>query len=229
MIKIGMLDKNALFRESLQYLVETETLMSVELAVSWITECKQKLQPAMVDVLLIDTEGCDDPDFALFKDLVHQFPEIRMVVLSNALTKNCVLKMTALGINTFYPKTISMSDLGTAVKQLHQNKSALHLYIDPGLLATFTRSEKEELSFEVSESTFFTERELQILHLVCQECTNSEIAEELELSIRTIETHRRRMIDKTHSKTMIGVILYAKSLGVILPNPDKRTLVYTQS
>jgi DNA-binding NarL/FixJ family response regulator len=59
----------------------------------------------------------------------------------------------------------------------------------------------------------FTSRELEVLNLVCQQLTNNEISESLGLSVRTIESFRRRMIIKTDSKNMIGVILKALRLS----------------
>ncbi len=70
---------------------------------------------------------------------------------------------------------------------------------------------------------FFSERELKILYQVCLECTNQEIADKLQLSIRTVESHRRRMIERTQSKTMLGVVLFAMTNNLELQAPQQVT------
>lgn len=54
-----------------------------------------------------------------------------------------------------------------------------------------------------------TERENQILSLICQEFTNREIAEQLSISVRTVDTHRRNILQKTDAKNTVGLVKYA--------------------
>lgn len=55
----------------------------------------------------------------------------------------------------------------------------------------------------------FTERELQIVKLICEQCSNKEIAVRLGLSSRTVESHRERILEKTDSRNSVGVAIYA--------------------
>ena len=71
-------------------------------------------------------------------------------------------------------------------------------------------------NFEKPEKTKFSRRELEVLELVCKERTNTEIARLLGVSIRTVETHRRKMVEKTGSKSMIGVIVAAVQLNMTI-------------
>jgi DNA-binding CsgD family transcriptional regulator len=60
----------------------------------------------------------------------------------------------------------------------------------------------------------FTEREKDIIRLICRECTSKEIAYTLSLSKRTVEGHRTRIMDKIGAKSIAGVITYALDRGI---------------
>ena len=57
--------------------------------------------------------------------------------------------------------------------------------------------------------TRLSERELDVLRLLCQEYTSKEIADKLYISYRTVEGHRRRMQEKTGARNIVGLVLYA--------------------
>ena len=61
----------------------------------------------------------------------------------------------------------------------------------------------------------FSDRELEIIHMVCKEYTNAKIADELSLSKRTIETHRARIMEKMQVATIVGLVIYAYSNGLV--------------
>ena len=54
-----------------------------------------------------------------------------------------------------------------------------------------------------------SEREKDVVKLICQECTNNEIAEKLFISPRTVESHRQRAIEKIGAKNTVGIVIYA--------------------
>jgi DNA-binding NarL/FixJ family response regulator len=59
------------------------------------------------------------------------------------------------------------------------------------------------------------EREIEVLKLVCQECSNQEIADKIFLSVRTVEGYRARLFEKTGSKNLVGLVIYAIKRGII--------------
>lgn len=62
-----------------------------------------------------------------------------------------------------------------------------------------------------------SDRELEVLLSVCDELTNKEIAEKLYLSKRTIESHRRNIMDKVGAKTVVGLVRYAYDMDYLEP------------
>ncbi|KUG09951.1 helix-turn-helix transcriptional regulator [Solirubrum puertoriconensis] len=64
--------------------------------------------------------------------------------------------------------------------------------------------------------TPFSSRELEVLHLVVADCCNQEIAERLCLSVRTVESHRRALLQKTGAKTLVGLVVQAVREGWVV-------------
>jgi len=61
----------------------------------------------------------------------------------------------------------------------------------------------------------FNEREIEVLRLVCQEYSNQEIADKICLSVRTVEGYRARLFEKTKSKNLVGLVIFAIKTGII--------------
>jgi len=66
-----------------------------------------------------------------------------------------------------------------------------------------------------SHKADLNEREIEVLKLVCQEYSNQEIADKIFLSVRTVEGYRARLFEKTGSKNLVGLVIYAIKRGII--------------
>jgi DNA-binding CsgD family transcriptional regulator len=66
---------------------------------------------------------------------------------------------------------------------------------------------KKRTLFEMDDE--LSDREKDVVRLICQECTNNEIAEKLYISPRTVESHRQRIVEKIGAKNTVGIVIYA--------------------
>lgn len=83
------------------------------------------------------------------------------------------------------------------------------------MLAAFIKTKSQKRYFNSVES--LSERERQVLQLICLEHTNQEIADKLFLSKRTVESHRQSMLDKVGAKNTAGLVIYAISHDIYDP------------
>lgn len=65
-----------------------------------------------------------------------------------------------------------------------------------------------------SSPAFLTEREKEVLRLIVEELTNKGIAEKLDISIRTVETHRKNIFRKSQARTLVGLVKFAIRYGI---------------
>ncbi len=104
----------------------------------------------------------------------------------------------------FILKNSNKSDLIKAIQAIHQGDTYYSNEIMTIMLSKYQKHAKQE---EAKHS--LTVRELEILGLIAQELTSEKIADKLFISSRTVETHRKNMLAKTNSTTLIGLLKYA--------------------
>jgi DNA-binding NarL/FixJ family response regulator len=113
-------------------------------------------------------------------------------------------KMLDVGISGYVLKNVGNQELIEAIQKVAQGK--MHFSDDVTEVMVKNKHSKPD---NENEHAKLTERELEILKLIVQELNNAEIADKLFISERTVETHRKNMIRKFNTKTIVGLIKYA--------------------
>ncbi len=208
MVRIVLLDSRKLFRVSLKSLIGSFADCKVELDISTLKEVPKdydikKIHLVIVDPASIKTGG--------FQKAQAYFKYSRFIVLTDSIEREQVIRYMQLGISGFFSKDDCPSQLEKAIQDISINydfeEVRLGSVIRESLITDVRRLDRKKIAF--------TDREIQILKLVCLEKTNAEISDILGLSVRTIESHRRRMIEKTDCRSIIGVILNAIELKCV--------------
>jgi len=119
-------------------------------------------------------------------------------------------RMIEVGISGYVLKNVGNKELVEAIYKVAQGK--MHFSDDVLEEMIKNKHSKPEKSEEQAK---LTERELEILKLIVQEYNNAEIADKLFISERTVETHRKNMIRKFNTKTIVGLIKYAMDSKLI--------------
>lgn len=215
MIKVGLLDKNELFRESLNFLIDFKTEMEIHFSSNDFSVLRAELKPGMLDVLLVEISSISENEKIILKEIIHHFPETKFIILSDAISKCLVNEFIPYRISGFYSKSIRIDKLQKGIQEICDLRTSVEVKF--GSFVQKTLINNEFFAVNNNDTAFFSDRELQVLQLVCREFTNAEIAEKLELSVRTIEAHRRRMIERTESRSIVGVLMYAFSNSIELP------------
>jgi DNA-binding NarL/FixJ family response regulator len=218
MNRIGIVDKNDLFRSSLKSYVDNIKSCQVNIDCSDVKELEIRLFPGMVNILIIEIYKFTDDEWNCLKKLVHNFPEVKILILSNDISKEKVMKLIEIGVSGFYSKEVCPELLKNVILEIATTKNTFDIKLgaivrERIMTAHFFNSSNKEIL-----ANDFSDREIEILNLICQEMTSPQISEALNLSVRTIEAHRRRMIDKCDKKNIVGVILHALSLNIPLMN-----------
>ena len=136
--------------------------------------------------------------------LVHQkFPEIKILALSMSGQGDLVNQMIDdADISGYVLKNIGKQELVKALEKI----SGGGIYFSEEVLQEMTRA--SEMKKENAEA-HLTAREIEIIQLIEKELSNKQIAEQLFLSERTIETHRKNIFRKTNTSSVIGLVKYA--------------------
>jgi DNA-binding NarL/FixJ family response regulator len=169
--------------------------------------------PGDTDIVLMDINMPVMNGIETTKQIQQKYDGINVLVLSMMDHENYVAEMFNAGAKGYMLKNTGKEELLYALKRIKEGG----MYVSPEIMAKslekmvlLSRENQRSVS-----SVALSKRELEVLKLLAEGLTNNEIAEKLFTSRRTIETHRKNLIDKTASKNTAALIRFAIMNGII--------------
>lgn len=215
-ISIGIVDDDHLFLQLLSEYLQNQPGFRVVYTARSGNEFLTHLSKAssLPHVLLLDLRMADGNGLEVLHALKKQRTSLKVGVMSSMYRTEYVGQMLKMGAHAFLSKAIEPEALLHALREISQKGhywsrnqiEAMRLQLSPKV-PTFHLPSKEGL----------TAREIEILRLVCDQMTTREIAEELFLSPKTIETHKSNLLMKTAVKNIVGLVIYAIQQQIINP------------
>jgi DNA-binding NarL/FixJ family response regulator len=209
MISIAIVDDHQLFRKSLLAFLNSLDGMKVVFDTNDGESVLKFLKKNPVDVILLDLQMPIMDGFELCSLIRDSHPAIKILVVSQLNTKEAVHKVMELGANGFFTKNSSPEQLEAAIKSVIEKGYYFDLELSKVIREALLWERKSLPKLELIKSINFSEREIEIIKLSCREFSSKEIAVKLFISIRTVEKHRNRIMEKTNAKNFIGSILYS--------------------
>jgi len=157
-----------------------------------------------VDVILMDINMPMLDGLECTKKVTRQYPNIRIVALSQYDEKRFVKWMVKNGAYGYLLKDADKDTLEKAIRTVHSGE---RYFCD----RLSIRLVNQELKMENTRDLFpkLTDREVEILNLICKEFSSQEIAEKLFISFHTVESHRANLIHKAGAKNTAGLVRWA--------------------
>ncbi|TGD58250.1 response regulator transcription factor [Flavobacterium humi] len=215
MLQIGLVDDHRLFRKSLALLIAAIDGAEVALQAGDGNEFLEQLESVPIDLVLLDIQMPGMDGYETCKQLRKRYPEIKILIISQLTTKESIHKVMELGANGFFSKDAEPEKLEKAILGI---KTKDYFFDDD--LASVIREAilwEKRLPLNLLASPVpITRREMDVIRLACKEMSSYEIADKLCINVRTVETHRKRIMEKTNSKNFIGVVLFALRHGLLL-------------
>jgi len=205
---IVLLDDHALIIEAIKSLLEGSKQFvfqkGFQNAIQLITHFEKE---GPTDILLLDIQLKEEDGIDVCKMLSEKYPSLHIIMLSSLTQPAIVLDALKKGAKGFLPKNISLEELTNAFNDVVNGKT--HLHPDISLIP----SAKKESSYSYVPK--ITRREKEVLKLILDELTTAEIADQLCLTVSTVETHRASLFSKTGSKNVVGLIKYTLEKGLL--------------
>lgn len=215
MIRIAIVDDHQLFRKSLSLLISTFDSIHVAIEASNGKEFINALEETTVDLVLLDIQMPELDGYETCKILHESHPNIKILIVSQLTTKESIHKIMDLGAHGYFTKNSNPDQLEFAIKSL--SDKGFYFGMELGeVLREAILWEKKAPKKAIDSTVFLSKRELEIIAMASHELNSAEIADRLCINIRTVETHRKRAMEKTHAKNFIGVILFALKHNYIL-------------
>jgi len=213
-INIAITDDDALIVSLLQnYLHSQEGITVLFTANSGDSLLEQLEQPdAMPHVVLLDLKMAGMDGIVATERLKARWPEIRVVVISSHYQKSFMGFMLKTGVSAFLPKGISPAELVEIIRTVYKQG----YYFKDDQLATLRSQIPANAPKPVlQDEEGLSEREVEVLRLICQQKTAKEIGDLLFITQRTAEGHKTNLFAKTGARNIAGLVIYAIQHGVI--------------
>jgi len=210
-IKVILADDHQLFREGLANLLsestEVEVIAQAVNGIDAIDKAK-KMRP---DVLIMDINMPEMDGVEATSQLLKEVSEMKIIGLSIHANKQYIKGMLEAGSSGYLFKNCSYDELIKAIQTVHSGKKYLSEKITEILIQEYLN--KEEIG--PSTSSELTDRESEILKLIAEGISVSDISNQLFVSIKTINTHKQHILEKLNLKTTTDIIKYALKKGII--------------
>lgn len=212
MIKIMVADDHRVFREGIVSILEHNDEIEVVAQARDGKEVLEKLSETAPDLILMDISMGSAGGIETTRMVKEQYPNVKILVLSMHSESSYIVKMLEAGASGYLLKDAGSRELINAIKAVAEG----HSYFSSQVSATLVGQllEKGKKTAERKEGIPLTRREVEILKLIAGEYSNPEIAEKLFISIRTVDTHRRNLLEKLGVKNTAGLVKYAIKHGL---------------
>lgn len=212
MIHVLVADDHKVFRDGIASILEDVEDIQVVAQAADGREVLQKLQEIKTDIILMDISMGDAGGIMTTTLVKKDFPKVQILALSMHDESNYIVGMLEAGASGYLLKEAGSAEMIKAIREVAAGKTYYSQQVSAVLVQRLTQGNKKK---EKKVGVPLTRRELEILELIAEEYTNPEIAKKLFISIRTVDTHRRNLIEKLEVKNTAGLVKYAIHNGII--------------
>ena len=213
MIRIVLADDHVLMRHGLRLLLERQPDFQVVGEAADGRETVEICDAQKPDVLVLDIAMPNLNGIEAARQVAAKLPQTAIVILSMHADESYVLRALKAGARGYLLKDSAEADLINAIRSVKEGKAFLSPAISKMLVDDYVRRLEQrgvEDSYEL-----LTTREREVLQLLAEGKSNKEVANMLNLSLYTVETHRGNILQKLNLHSVPELILYAVRKGVI--------------
>lgn len=204
MIRVLIADDHQLVTDGLKLMLEGASDMQCVATAANGAEALQQLVLFPADVLLLDINMPEMDGITCCRKVKERFPDVKILILSMLRESSLVKMLLKEGASGFLLKNAGKEEVLDAIRRVMAGKQAFSTEVLDDLLHSF--SAKPDKSAAKPPMMKISRREKDILRLIVEERTTSEIASELFISFGTVETHRRNLLMKLNARNTAGLV-----------------------
>lgn len=206
-IRIIIADDHEIFRDGFKVMLKKQTEVEIVAEAAHGKELLQLVDTHQPDVVITDIKMPQMDGVEATKAIKERHPHIEVIALSMFDEENLVVDMLEAGAKGYLLKNTNKSEVVQAVKAVYRQEMFYCNNTSNKLAQMIAKSRFNP--YKKSGKPNFNDKELEIIKLICQELSNKEIASQLDLSTRTIEGYRERILEKIDAKNTAGIVIYA--------------------
>jgi len=212
-IKLAIADDHKIFRNGLKATLEDCEDFDLILEASNGKQLAAMLTDIKPDVVLMDIKMPEMDGIQTTAFIKQRYKDVKILALSMFNEDKYIVDMMKAGASGYLLKNAEPEEIIEAISTVFYKDYYFNEHLSITLIKQLAGNNS---AGSPSQSLAdFNEREIEVLRLVCQEYSNQEIADKICLSVRTVEGYRARLFEKTRSKNLVGLVIFAIKTGII--------------
>jgi DNA-binding NarL/FixJ family response regulator len=208
-VNLLIADSQFLITESLKVILSGNRRFKIIDVISEKSELIRILGLEKISLLIIDHSLTDIGNITELKEIKILFPDLKVLIISNSVSKNELLELNSAGINDIILKTVNKEELFEAIESTLKGKK---YYSNELLDLLFEVTEKK---YPSDDSVQLTVSEIEIVRLIADGLTTKEIAVRKFISFHTVISHRKNIFRKLGVTSISELIMYSIKAGLI--------------
>ena len=214
-IRLLLVDDHAVVRSGLRMLLEAQSDMEIVGEAANGSEAIHMVQRKHPDVVLMDVQMPETNGIDATRQIKAVSPETAVLTLSMYENEQYFLEMLKAGASGYVPKRAAPDELVNAIRTVYAGDVFLHPSMAGMLVQNYLGNQSDEPDTEEDDLEKLTPREREVLIQIAKGHANSEIAENLYISVKTVDRHRENMMQKLNIHGRIELVKFAIKNGLI--------------
>jgi len=211
-ITVGIADDHKIFRKGVILSLRPYTNISFIFEAENGEDLLEKLQGEQPDIVLLDLRMPGKDGIDTTKEISKRFPNIRILILTMYEDERFVSHLMENGANGYLLKNADPAEIKKAIMEVMARGYYLNNFVNRVLLK---KSAKNKAIPSLNTEINISEKEKEVIRLLCLEFTASEIAQKMEISARTVESVKDRLMERFGLKNTAGLVFYAVKNNLI--------------
>lgn len=206
-IRIAIADDYKIYRDGLKVGLSTDENLNVVFEADNGEDLLKGLEIYEPNVVLMDLKMPIMDGMEATKEVRKKFPAIKVLIVTMYDDDKFIIHLMENGANGYLLKNAEPDEIRKSIYAVHENGYYFNDVVNKALLKKLVLKNNLKPSF--NQNVELTEREMEVLKLICQEKTAAEIAKEIFLSPRSVEGIRQRLIEKVGVRNTAGLVMFA--------------------
>ena len=211
MTEIILIDDHKIVRDGIRMLLESSDKNKIIGEYDSFMQFTDSQSKKIPDVYILDISMPDINGIEASRIIKTENPNAKIIILSMYNNEEFVLKAISAGANAYLPKNISKRELLNAVEKVANGEEYFAEEIQKIIIRSMMQKSN---SIDVPKLNTLSKREVELLKLIVEGKTNKEIADELFISVRTVESHKNHIMVKLELKNQVELIKFAIKEGI---------------
>lgn len=209
-IKIIIADDHTMFLQGIVSLLENEENITILGKAENGKAVFKIMENSIPDIILLDISMPEMDGIEVTKIIKQKYPAIKILIISTHSNTQMIAKLIRMGADGYLLKNAEKQELLHAIQTIQNGETYFCKEVEEK-----KEDNNAKIKSETLQITELSSREKEILVLISQEFTGNEIAEKTNISLNTVNTHRRNLLSKLNVKNTAGLVKYAIEYGLL--------------